>query len=200
MLSGLQAVIPDGATLQMPGGATGKSTLVGDLTSGLSLYTTVDTQTTALQSARQELQGELPSLRTLLDQMKAALIALFGKTSPQLKQFGLVIKQRTPLTPTQLVERSEKMRQTRSLRGTMGSKQKAEVQFTGQVVVATQVSAPVSAQGSGQQTPVASAQVQQAAAAPGGSAAPASVGTSVGTPGGSTSGSSDPSSGPPVGK
>ena len=156
MLSGLQAVIPEDATLQMPGGMTGKSTLVGDLTTGLSLYTAVDTQTTALKAAHQQLEGEIPSLRSLLDQLKAALIALFGKTSPQLKQFGLEFKQRTPLTPAQLVARAERVRQTRSLRGTMGSKQRAAVQFTGQVVVATQVSAPVSAQSGGQRAPVAS--------------------------------------------
>jgi hypothetical protein len=146
MLTGMQAVIPDGATLPMPGGAMAKSAIVGALTTGLSLYTAVDTQETVLETARQQLTVATPGLKTLFAELKAALIATLGKTSPLLKQLRLVIKQRTPLTPEQQVARTARMNQTRAIRGTTSKKQKAKLQYTGTVVVSTQVNAPAVAE------------------------------------------------------
>lgn len=86
-------------------------------------------------------------------QLKAAVIAQFGKTSPLLAQFGFAYKSRTPLTPEAAVAKKVRQQQTRLIRNTLGPKEKAKLKFTGQVVVSTTAgAAPAAAVSAG--TPV----------------------------------------------
>jgi len=140
MLAGVQAVIPDGNSVIIPGGSMTKVEIVKRLTAGTSDYLTVDTSLTALRLARVQLRGELPDLRVLYDQLKASLSASFGKGSPLLAQFGLSPqKARKQLTPEQRVARAAKARATRQLRHTGGVRQKAAVQYQGLVDVSHQL-------------------------------------------------------------
>jgi hypothetical protein len=139
MLAGVQAAIPDGSSLIVPGGSLSKAEIVKRLTDGSSEYEAVDAGVAALGQVRFTLGADIPGLKGFLAELKNALKAQFGSRSPMLAQFGLSPqKVRKQLTPEQRVARAEKARQTRLLRHTGGVQQKAAVKYQGQVVVATQ--------------------------------------------------------------
>jgi hypothetical protein len=59
--------------------------------------------------------------------LKQYVFNAFGKTSPQLADFGWTLKQRTPLTTEQKQQAVAKRDATRAARGTMSKKQKAAI-------------------------------------------------------------------------
>ena len=140
MLAGVQAVIPDGTLINTPGGSQSKVAIVKELTDALSEYQAIDQPQAALVAARKQLRDDLPSLHALYIELKDALVASFGAKNPLLAQFGLKPRQTPkPLTPEQRVARAVKARQTRSLRHTGGVRQKAAVQYRGEVSVSTEL-------------------------------------------------------------
>jgi hypothetical protein len=143
MLAGIEAVIPEGSSLPTTGGSLAKVEMVQRLSDGMSEYLAIDTVVTALGKARLQLRDDLPALQSFYTEVKDALLLYFGKRSPQLTQFGLAPqKSRKPLTSEQNVARAVKARATRQLRHTGGVRQKAEVQYQGQVDVSTQLRMP----------------------------------------------------------
>jgi hypothetical protein len=62
--------------------------------------------------------------------VKQSLLVAFAGRIDTLADFGLVPRKVTPLTPEQMVERTEKLKATRAARHTMGSKQKAAIKGT----------------------------------------------------------------------
>jgi hypothetical protein len=140
MLAGAEAVIPDGSSITTPGGSLTKASIVKTLTDDLSEFQALDTEQLALGKIRLQLRDDLPGMHTYYTELKDALAGQFGKRSPMLTQFGLKPQQlRKQLTPEQRVARAEKARQTRLLRHTGGVRQKAAVQYQGQVDVSAQL-------------------------------------------------------------
>jgi hypothetical protein len=140
MLAGLEAVIPDGTSITTTGGSLTKAAIVKILTDDVSEFQTVDAGVTALGVARKQIRDDLPQMHQLYTELKDALSAQFGRASPLLAQFGLSPqKARKQLTPEQRVARAEKARQTRAMRHTGGVRQKAAVQYQGQVDVSTEL-------------------------------------------------------------
>ncbi len=138
MLAGVQAAIPDGTSITTPGGLLTKASIVKALTDDLSEFQALDTEQLALGKVRLQIRDDLPQMRSYYTELKDALVGQFGKRSPMLTQFGLSPQQlRKQLTPEQRVARAVKARQTRLLRHTGGVRQKAAVQYQGQVDVST---------------------------------------------------------------
>ncbi len=142
MVAGLSAVIPDSTSIPtLQAGTLTKADMVSQLTQGLTQYAAVDDAEITLTQARASLTGDLPALKAYYDQVKEALKLFFGKNSLMLAKFGLVVaKPKAPLTPEQQLAANARNKQTRGLRHTAGPKQKAQVQFQGQVAVTATVS------------------------------------------------------------
>lgn len=58
IMSGVEAAIPDGTSLLVAGTLTPKAEVVQQLSAGLTLYTAVEAQETAVVTARQQLTGQ----------------------------------------------------------------------------------------------------------------------------------------------
>jgi hypothetical protein len=140
MLAGVQAQIPNGSSITTTGGSLAKAAIVKTLTDYLSEFQAVDAGVTALDVARVQVREDLPQMHKDYNELKDALSAQFGRGSPLLAQFGVRPRQKPkPLTPEQRVARAAKAHQTRLMRHTGGVRQKAAVQYQGQVDVSTQL-------------------------------------------------------------
>ncbi|MHB8418775.1 MAG: hypothetical protein ACYDCL_11915 [Myxococcales bacterium] len=133
--TGFGTAFPDGSSLVVSGAPTTKSQILDALVALLGLYAAVDTAAATAKSQRQALKAALPAGRQYLIALKAALVAFFGKGNPALVAFGFSGKQRRQLTSEQKLARKEKAANTRKLRGTLGSVQKQDVKFKGDVQV-----------------------------------------------------------------
>ena len=147
MLTGLQTALPSDSKLVAPAGSNvgtlAVTTLIQQMQAGLAEFSAVDAAELTLAHARVALGADLPGLHAQYDALKLALEFFFGRQSPELAQFGLKPKRKAaPLSPEAQLMATAKRLQTRAIRHTAGSKQKAAMKFTGQVVVATQVNAP----------------------------------------------------------
>ncbi|HZV01292.1 MAG TPA: hypothetical protein VFF73_31560 [Planctomycetota bacterium] len=84
-----------------------------------------------LRSVTQSRPQDTTTARNFLADLKVALVGLFGRESQDLTTFGFKPqKTRTPLTSAQKVQRAAKAKATRQKRGTMGSRQKANIRAT----------------------------------------------------------------------
>jgi hypothetical protein len=143
MLAGLQAVIPDGSSVTIGGQVVVKSDLVAGLMQISSAYQAIDAAVMTVKGARVSLSGQLPGFQKQYAGIRDALVAFMGRGNPQLAQLGIkVSKGSTPLTPAQKVARAAKALKTRALRHTMGSVQKAAVQYTGSLQVEVNETSP----------------------------------------------------------
>jgi hypothetical protein len=75
-------------------------------------------------------RAERDKTKTFVSGVKQSLLVAFAGRIDTLADFGLVPRKVTPLTPDQMVERTEKLKATRAARHTMGSKQKAAIKGT----------------------------------------------------------------------
>jgi hypothetical protein len=79
------------------------------------------------EQARQQLgvlHQQLPEAHAFYMGLKAALVAFFGRGSPELSQFGISVGGRTPLTSEQKAIAHAKALATRKVRHTLGRKQR----------------------------------------------------------------------------
>jgi hypothetical protein len=159
MLAGLQAM-PDDAQLPIRRGVVPKAVRISQLAAVLDLFAAVDAQLIVLKIARAQLLNAVGDLPEMLAELQASLSLLHGRRSPELASFGIKpYADRRSLSPDQRVVRAEKVRQTRRLRHTKGSRQKAAIKFTGKIDVNTELkptnapSAPIRA---GLETPATS--------------------------------------------
>jgi hypothetical protein len=135
MLAGVIAM-PDGAIIPTRGGLVPKSEMVNRLAAAVGMFEAVDAQLNALQVARVQLLGAVGGFQELHAELQASVSVLLGRRSPELAFFGIKPHaDRRPLNSEQRVVRAEKARQTRRLRHTKGSRQKAAIKFTGKVDV-----------------------------------------------------------------
>jgi hypothetical protein len=177
VVSGIGSQIPDGSSIQVAGVLTTKQQLLNACTALLALYAAVDTAATALKNQRVALKAATPGGRVLLANIKAGVVAFFGKGNPALAAFGFSLAKPKPLTAEQKLARKVKAAATRLQRGTGGKRQKAEKTFTGTVDIQTTLSGTPTAGGN---TPAASGSSAGVVStpAPSGNSAPASGSTS----------------------
>ena len=148
MASGFGTAFPQGSVLQVNGQSESQSSIIAALQAVLLLFGNVDTAVQAAKSTRLVLQAALPGAHQFVEFLKAALVANFGKGNPALVAFGLSGTKPRQLTVEQKTARKAKAQATRDLRGTKGSRQKADVKFQGQIAVQTSVSGTPTSGGS----------------------------------------------------
>ena len=143
MIAGIQAGVPDGSNVAVGGVVLAKTDLVNELMQISSAYQAIDAGVMAARAARSQLSAQLPGFHKQYTGIKDAILALLGRGNPQLAQFGITTSNGSkPLTPAQKVVRAQKALKTRALRHTMGKVQKAAVQYTGDLEVAVNETAP----------------------------------------------------------
>jgi hypothetical protein len=134
MMQGWQAVIPAGST--MPSVTAGSSAgvslsqpaVVAQLQSYLGDYTSQDAAALAMTNVRAQLAKDKPAAKSYLAELKAALSAFFGASSPQLAQFGLKPKKAAKkLTAQELAASTAKAAATRKLRSPLSKAAKAKL-------------------------------------------------------------------------
>jgi hypothetical protein len=132
MLKGLDSAIPDGTSLVVAGTSTAKADIKAELQKGLALFQVVRDEARVLKVGRQTKSQGLVAVRNYAKDLRASLEGFFGPRNPQLLQFGIKQRgaKRAP-TAAQLALRAAKAKATRSLRHTMGARQKQAVRATG---------------------------------------------------------------------
>jgi len=146
MLQGWQDVVPGDSTMLSSAGSLNQAGVLAKLQGYLGVYTDLDAATTDVKRARAQAESQLPEVRAYHAALKAAVVSYLGEKSPQLVKFGLKPRKTpAPLTSTQLAVRAAKVKATRELRGTIGSKKKAAIKSGPmQVTVGPVASAPAS--------------------------------------------------------
>ena len=139
-IAGALGNIPDGSSVLVAGQSTPKSSIQSALAAIELLFGNVDAGVQALKQERLALEAALPGARQFIDNLKAGLVAAFGKGNPVLASFGLGGKKRRQLTVEEKTASKAKARKTRELRGTGGKRQKAAIKFIGKVDVQTSLS------------------------------------------------------------
>jgi len=143
MIAGIQAVVPEGSSVAVGGVVLAKADLVNELMQISSAYQAIDAGVMAARTARSQLSAQTPGFHKQYTGIKDAILALVGRGNPQLAQFGITVSNGSkPLTPSQKVVRAAKALKTRALRHTMGKVQKSAVQYTGDLEVAVNETAP----------------------------------------------------------
>ncbi len=175
LIAGIQAVLPDGSGVTVGGGLVAKTDLVNGLMQISAAYQAIDAARLTAKGALSQMRSDLPGFHKQYVGAKDALVAFLGRGSPQLAQLGIKVSTGSkPLSPAQKVVRAAKARKTRALRHTMGKVQKAAVQYTGDLEVAVNETAPAAP---ADETVPAAAPLGAPMAAP--VAAPAAQGTVV---------------------
>jgi hypothetical protein len=125
-------VLPATTDLQLGGQSVKVSDLLTSLDGALSTFAPVDAAKAALKQTQSDRTQKVAAAHEQVAQLKAYLIATWGKGSPQLAPFGFTPKARTSLTSEQLALKAAKAKLTRTARGTKGSKQKLGITVQGQ--------------------------------------------------------------------
>jgi hypothetical protein len=161
---GVEAVIPDGSTIQSATGGFAKANILSQLGQWLAMYSAVDADRQQTKADLLTLQNALPAAHAYYTALKAAITGFYEPGNPVLTEFGF--KPKKPPTPQNAATKAEavvKRKQTRLIRNTLGPKARQKAaKFTGQITpaVVTQPAAPVAA-------PAAPAQGTAPAATPG---------------------------------
>ncbi|MHB8417399.1 MAG: hypothetical protein ACYDCL_04950 [Myxococcales bacterium] len=128
LLAGIQTLIPAKSTLIVKGVTMTQAQVVTALQAVITYFSAVRTAKAALLTAIGTRKAQAKAARDLYNQIRAALVAQFGKGNPELGKFGLKVgKPPKPLTSAEKALRAAKAKVTRELRGTKGSKQKAAI-------------------------------------------------------------------------
>ncbi len=140
--------IPAGSTVMVAGQSLTKTGILAVYQPLLDLFAEIDAGVQSLKSQRLALQAALPAAHQFTVNLRAGLVALFGKGNPVLESFGFSGTKPHKLTVEQKTARKAKAAETRALRGTGGKRQKAAVKYTGQIEVQTVKSGAPAAGGS----------------------------------------------------
>jgi hypothetical protein len=124
--------LPATSVLQLGGQSVKVSDLLTSLDGALATFPAADAARAALKQSQSDRTQKVAAAQALVGQLKAYLIATWGKGSPQLASFGFTPKARTSLTSEQKALKAAKAKLTRTARGTKGSKQKLAVTAQGQ--------------------------------------------------------------------
>jgi hypothetical protein len=178
VFNGIGSQLPDGSTLLVNGTAISKQNLLTSFAAVLAVFAGIDTAAQALKSQRLALTAQTPAVRKQLANVKAAIVALFGKGNPALVAFGYSGTKPRQLTPEQSLVRKQKAAATRLLRGTTGKRVKAQTKFSGTVSVQTSLSGTPTVGGN---APATSSTTAGAVSTPAVSGSPAPAPGSTGT-------------------
>lgn len=126
--TGTQNAIPAKSSEVVGGVSYTQPQLLAKLSGYLATYTAVQAARLQLTEALAARTAVAADAKEFLKDFKATLVAQFGRTSAQLTQFGFgPAKVAAPLTAAQKVLRTAKATATRTLLGTKGTKQKADL-------------------------------------------------------------------------
>jgi len=129
-LVGVQQTLPTGKSFDISGQAVTQAQLVTKLSGYLPVLKAVTDAKAALAQAVSARQAVEPEIREFLVQLRAALVASYGR-QPVLTQFGMSAKKPTAPSPQTAVLAAAKRTLTRQKRGTMGKSQKASIKAVG---------------------------------------------------------------------
>ncbi len=135
VVTGIGTQIPDGSTLTVRGVPLTKAQLLSQFAADLAFFAAVDTSVQALKNDRLALKAATPNIRQELADVKAALVAHFGKGNPALVAFGFSAKQPKALKVKAKFAKTVKAAGTRELRGTQGPVAKLKTKATGEVQI-----------------------------------------------------------------
>ena len=130
-LNGVQQVLPAGSAVSMNGQTVTQAQLVTQLTGLLPKFTAATDAKTAFALAVQQRKTAEPDVLEFLAQLRAALVAFYGRGSPSLEKFGMSAKLPTSQTSQTAILAAAKRTLTRQKRGTLGKKQKAGIKAIG---------------------------------------------------------------------
>jgi hypothetical protein len=130
-LNGVQQVLPAESAVSMSGQTVTQAQLVTQLTGMLPKFTAATDAKTAHAVAVQARKAAEPDAREYLAQLRAALVAFYGRGSPTLEKFGMSAKKPAAQTTQTAVLAAAKRTLTRQKRGTLGKRQKAGIKAIG---------------------------------------------------------------------
>ena len=124
MEAGVEKILPQGSTLVVERSPQTADQLAARLKGYLQLFADLrDQKAQALQQLG-AFHQRMPEVHQYYADLKTSLVAFFGRGSPELSQFGISERVRTPLTGEQRAVAHAKALNTRKVRHTLGRKQK----------------------------------------------------------------------------
>ena len=147
---GIESKFPDNATVNLGGTQTDKAGMLAKIDSAVAPFDTANSVEAKYRQALADREQARPDAEKAYDQLALLIRAWYGNNPEALAAFGLKPrKERRQLSGKELVAAATKAKTTRVIRGTKGSKQKAELKATGKVnVSATFEGSPAPAGGS----------------------------------------------------
>ena len=124
--------LPATSVLQLSGQSVKVPDMLSVLDAALATYAPVTAARSALKQTQGDRTQKVAAAHQEVAELKAYLLATWGKGNPQLAPFGFEPKARTPLTSESNTLKAAKAKLTRTARGTKGSQQKLEVTAQGQ--------------------------------------------------------------------
>ncbi len=123
-LAGVQKYLPADSTLEINGATMTVAQIVADFSAVLTKFSNVRSAKAQWLLAIQAVHDALPAEREEYLSFKKVLEGKLGRGNPQLLEYGFSIGTRKPTTPETKVAAAAKARATRTVRHTLGSKQR----------------------------------------------------------------------------
>jgi hypothetical protein len=117
-------ILLDGATVKV-------ADLLAEIDAALATFSAVLEAQAVLRKAQADRTQAVASVWQRVLDLKLSLQTTFARTDPRVAEFGLQTKARKPLTSEQKTLKTAKLRLTRKVRGTKGSRQKQEITAEG---------------------------------------------------------------------
>jgi hypothetical protein len=129
-IAGVTQVIPATSSLVLNGSSVTQKQLLVQLQNIADEYQAVRDAKSAYTTALQAERSSVTADKEYMLQFHAAIVAYFGRQSPQLAQFGFTPTKPVKVTGAESVSKAAKAAATRELRGTLGSREKQAVKAT----------------------------------------------------------------------
>lgn len=126
-LEGVQQELPAKSSLQINNAAMTQAQMVTQLTGYLTTVQAVGAAKATYAAAVVARTAMQPAAREFLVQLRAALLALYGRGSPQLAKFGMTANKPSKPSPTTSVLAAAARQLTRAQRGTISKKQRQSI-------------------------------------------------------------------------
>ena len=127
LIKGFTQVMPPKAIVVVSGGPMTQVQILAKLQAILDEYQAIHDARAALQGKLQSAKGNRSDEHEFLMQLHGALVAYFGRKSPELAQFGYTPTKQKQTTSAKNTAAAAKRSVTRKMRHTMGSKEKQQV-------------------------------------------------------------------------
>jgi hypothetical protein len=135
-INALKTMLPADKEVSVDGEPMTVGALIDDLNEIQTLYGGVRDLAAKLRELIAKRRAHHAKVVAFLHALRATLVSLYGLDAVELTQFGFQLRKKAaPLTSEQKVVKAAKLRETRKLRHTLGSRQKAAIKATGPVTV-----------------------------------------------------------------